>query len=262
MKILLVLSAILVVGVSRGYEIDKILQNDKIRLYSMTDYVQWLADGLKIEVKSLSKKDKSMKCIDIVFYENFTLFDDGNDFKTIVFFQFQIFNISLRLRNVDDKTEDEAQRCAIHVLVAMNTTNLLSDISKWHSIKRSTFLNILIPFQDAVDPSLWPELFSHWNMLVIVGRKVFRLSTPYQSVPRQFAEIHGGFNNVPVFGGRLSEVENFYGRQLNVSSIQCAPMHNWIDDAREAGKHIPRVGDVENICGAEKRNKSKSCSKY
>lgn len=242
---------------------DEALENDEYRLRLLEEYANWLSKLYCYQFEVERRENQLTKfgeCIDIIFYPNKKVV--SYDFEVLMVYKFQKwFNATIRVRNIIQLYEDDENRCAFHFLVSFNTTNIEKDMSNWHNIKRLYYLIVIVPFDEQIDPTVFLDLYSHYNVVVIVGYRIYKLTEPFKSNKRDFKEIDSNLmfiNNV----GKLDKITSFDGQHLRVSSIQCAPMHNWLDDAEAIGKHVPRAGDSEDVCNAsEKRLIAKSCSK-
>lgn len=227
------------------------------------EHVNWIVD--KIEIFKKSKLDDFIieddGCCDILIYPK-TIFEYSQTYFLQEFLKVisEQYNYPLRIRYPIPYDPNDVVRCNTHVVMHFNKTNdVLYDFQMWHNYKTSKLLYLIAPFAGYdVEPQHWHHVFTHPFMKIIVGWRVYHMTSPFALELRSIERIDD--NQDVMIWNDLSGAVDFNGKLLNVSTITCSPAHNWFHDANVMKRSVPKAGDRELICPFH--SEIPNCSKF
>lgn len=225
-------------------------------------HIGWILEKIEVLINSTHKNFviEDNGCVDIVIYPIKLLNCNQKYFlKTFLKLICDNYNYPIRVRYPIPYDPNDVIQCRTHVVLHFNTSNdVIQDFEMWHNYKTSSVLYLIAPFSDeSVNPEEWQHVFTHPFMKLIIGWRVYRLTNPFDVIPRSIKESAGNDDVINITD--LIIENNFNGKLLNISTLPCTPAHNWLNDATVMNRTVPKAGDRELICSGYKR--ISNCSK-
>lgn len=224
----------------------------------------WIMNHIEILNDERLTNDEIMPCLDVVIYPKI-ISDSSRYYMLELFLKFmsEKFNHPIRIQFSIDHEVNDFIRCFMHLMINLKNDDYVEDFKPWHNGRSSKYMYMILPFgNDDIRPELWPDVFSHPRLKLIVGYRVYQLSNPFVSMPRRFEEIDSDSKVFHSSQIDLSLIRNFNGKQINVTTVPCQPAHNWKNDAVALGKSIPKNGDMEYVCSKNENESTRGCSEF